>query len=323
MGYILGTDEAGYGPNLGPLLIGGSLWQVPGDPRKCDLHSLLSSGLAASLAELDKDDARVVLADSKALYQPQRGLALLEQHLLAALAQVHPLPVRWREAWSTLCPAALEELDDVCYQGYDGALPLAAEGERIYRSIERLRSACEDADVRLMGLSAKAVFPGRFNQLTTDYGNKAETLSRETLRLIGDLLATLPDDDQPVLILCDRHGGRKHYAAMLQAQFPEQLIEVRRESPEVSEYRWPLAGRRLEMRFATKCERFAPAALASMAAKYLRELAMQAFNAFWCQRVTDLKPTAGYPADAKRFKAAISACQRELGIADHGLWRVK
>ena len=77
------------------------------------------------------------------------------------------------------------------------------------------------------------------------------------------------------------------------------------------------------MRFVTRCERFAPAALASMAAKYLRELSMHAFNAFWCGHVADLKPTAGYPVDARRFKAAISNTQRKLGIADEVLWRVK
>ena len=58
-----------------------------------------------------------------------------------------------------------------------------------------------------------------------------------------------------------------------------------------------------------------------MASKYLRELAMQALNEFWCARVDDLKPTAGYPQDAKRFKAAIAAVQAELEIEDRLLWR--
>ena len=67
--------------------------------------------------------------------------------------------------------------------------------------------------------------------------------------------------------------------------------------------------------------RWLPVALASMTAKYHRELAMRAFNHFWCERVPDLKPTAGYPLDAKRFKKAISPLQIKLGIADDCLWR--
>ena len=48
-----------------------------------------------------------------------------------------------------------------------------------------------------------------------------------------------------------------------------------------------------------------------------------AFNGFWCERVPGLQPTAGYPQDAKRFKAAIAKEQAELGIEDRALWRAK
>jgi hypothetical protein len=64
-----------------------------------------------------------------------------------------------------------------------------------------------------------------------------------------------------------------------------------------------------------------PAALASMTSKYLRELAMRAFNDFWCGHVPDLAPTAGYPLDARRFRAAIQETQVALGIADRIVWR--
>ena len=66
-----------------------------------------------------------------------------------------------------------------------------------------------------------------------------------------------------------------------------------------------------------------PAALASMASKYLRELAMRAVNHFWCGRLVGLRPTAGYPEDARRFKSEIAAIQAELGIDDRILWRAK
>ncbi len=61
---------------------------------------------------------------------------------------------------------------------------------------------------------------------------------------------------------------------------------------------------------------FCPSALASMTSKYVRELAMQAFNEFWVSRVPGLQPTAGYPADAKRFHAQIRHVQQQLGIPD-------
>ena len=76
-----------------------------------------------------------------------------------------------------------------------------------------------------------------------------------------------------------------------------------------------------EVCFRVKAESCLPAALASMASKYLRELAMQAFNEFWRRRVPGLLPTAGYPQDAKRFRADIAAAQHRLHVSDHVLWR--
>jgi hypothetical protein len=60
-----------------------------------------------------------------------------------------------------------------------------------------------------------------------------------------------------------------------------------------------------------------------MTSKYLRELSMAAFNAFWQRHVRDLKPTAGYPVDARRFRQQIATVQAELGIEDQQLWRAR
>ena len=68
-------------------------------------------------------------------------------------------------------------------------------------------------------------------------------------------------------------------------------------------------------------ESFLPTALASMTAKYLRELSMRAFNEFWCARVPGLRPTAGYPTDAPRSNSEIAPCSASWAIDDHVLWR--
>ena len=39
MSFLIGTDEAGYGPNLGPLTIAGTLWAVP--DQVADLYGSL------------------------------------------------------------------------------------------------------------------------------------------------------------------------------------------------------------------------------------------------------------------------------------------
>jgi hypothetical protein len=66
MAYLIGTDEAGYGPNLGPLVISGSVWQVDDGVRSEDLYGLLEGAVAAALRELGTGgDGRCAIADSK------------------------------------------------------------------------------------------------------------------------------------------------------------------------------------------------------------------------------------------------------------------
>jgi len=133
------------------------------------------------------------------------------------------------------------------------------------------------------------------------------------------MIAALPD--APVWVVCDKHGGRDRYHALLSEHFPDNFIEIHGEGRAASVYRFGPAERRIEFRFQMRAESCLATALASMASKYLRELAMRAWNQFWCRRIDGLQPTAGYPHDAKRFKQAIGPLQQELGIDDRRIWR--
>ncbi|HEV3341701.1 MAG TPA: hypothetical protein VG125_15145, partial [Pirellulales bacterium] len=99
------------------------------------------------------------------------------------------------------------------------------------------------------------------------------------------------------------------------------LVEVYGEGRNESVYRWGPEDRRTEVVFRVNAERYLPCAVASMTSKYLRELSMLAFNQYWAGHLPDLRPTAGYPVDAGRFKAEIAAMQATLGIDDRILWR--
>ena len=80
----------------------------------------------------------------------------------------------------------------------------------------------------------------------------------------------------------------------------------------------------LEIRFSAKGESSAPVALASITAKYVRELSMRLFNEFWRDAVSpDLQPTAGYPVDALRFRADVDDARLRFGVPDDVFWRKK
>ncbi len=321
MRYFIGTDEAGYGPNLGPLVVTATAWQIDDTAREdADLYELLAA--AVTPAAPRKGDRRLHLADSKAVYSPSDGLAALERGVLTLLGLLGDRPVHWRQIWQALAPAVWDELAaSDCYGQYACDLPLAADATDVDDMQCQLRVAGAAAGVKLLAIRSRAVFPGEFNALTESQGNKAGALSCVTLRLAADLLDGLPDG--PVELTCDKHGGRNSYAPLLQQHVTESWVESLREGREESWYRFGPPERRVAARFCCRAERFLPVAAASMVSKYMRELSMRAFNCFWQQHVPALRPTAGYPLDARRFKRDIAAAQAALGLEDRQLWRAK
>ncbi len=323
MTYLIGTDEAGFGPNLGPLVISATVWQVPDGVQATELYRLLAD-VVATVPRRGRagEPLRVAIADSKSLYQPSKGLRHLELGVLAALGVLDRFPARWSEVWDALAPGG-----PVCwrsipwYGGYEVALPIAVTREELDRLTAAFRTGLTAAGVRLIEMRSRVIFEAEYNELVEQHGSKSTALSHATLDLVSEVSQTLGREG--ISVVCDKHGGRNSYQHLLSEHFPEWLIEVYGQSRERSVYRFGPHDRRMEVVFQMKAESFLPAALASMASKYLRELAMEAFNAFWCGHVAGLQRTAGYPQDARRFKDAIATAQAELGIDDRALWRVR
>ena len=319
MPYLIGTDEAGYAPNLGPLVISASVWWVDGPGPNVDLYEKLKREVCKA-PRRSGASRRLAIADSKALYSRAQGLQVLERGVLAALALADCPTGDWHEVWRSLDERSYAGLSEMPWHlNYEPALPLAADPQELTRLVPWLRRGLVRAGVRLVALRSRAVFPEEFNRATRVLGNKAEALSRITLGLVAEMLERCAG--QPTLVVCDKHGGRNYYQRLLQHQFPDPLVEVLDEGNARSVYRWGPSDARIEVHFRAGGEDFLPAAMASMTSKYLRELAMHAFNDYWCTRVPGLAPTAGYPGDARRFKAAIEPLQLALGIADQVVWR--
>lgn len=321
MPYLVGTDEAGYGPNLGPLVISASVWRVD-SIEHTDLFSRLSDIVRAPNEDANDDD--VVIGDSKELYKPGKGLGGLEQGVFTCLAAMNKKPRTWKKIWIALAREDASSLADLpWYRDFDDKLPVDDLAKVARSRADRFLSVCESAQCAPTQIESRVVCPPKFNELCEQYGNKASALSQTTLKLIRKVLEKIPEDD-PVFVLCDKHGGRNKYGPLLNEVFPDMLAVVRHEGRRESVYQLGTGNRRRELVFRAKAdEGFLPSALASMVSKYLRELAMRAFNHYWTSHVADLKPTAGYPVDAKRFKKQIEPTQKKLGIDDHDLWRCR
>lgn len=319
MHLLIGTDEAGYGPNLGPLVVAASAWLTPTKVGPEALYEHLQELIAA---ECDREDPRVAIADSKALYSPAVGLAKLECGVLSCLAALGAQPKSVASLWNTLAADSSSQRGALAWHAAEEeALPIAACPDRIGSCSENLTGGFGSLGVKLQALRAAAVFPGQFNADCERHENKATVLSLTTLELVRGLLADLPR--KPAKITCDKHGGRDRYVHLIQHVFGEEPVRVVRESKAESIYRLTLNGQRVEFQFLAKGERMLATALASMTAKYLREIALRPFNRFWQAHVPGLRATAGYPGDAQRFKTEIQAAQQRLGIEDRVLWRTR
>jgi ribonuclease HII len=319
MAFLIGTDEAGYGPNLGPLVVTATVWEVPDGLLKRNLYTTLKQTIANSSP--DKDDPRVWIGDSKLLYKPGSGLANLERGVLAALAATSSRPASWQQLLLAVDPSDTSDARRLpWYERFDEAIPIDISANAAADAGDLLQTGLQRSNITLRRVRSAIVYADRFNGLLDQCGNKSSALSKVTLDLVAEVIADLSG---PILVRCDKHGGRNKYGPLLQQRFLDSLVLVRHEGREESRYQSGPAKELKEFRFTAKGDRHLPSALASMFSKYIREVAMRGFNTFWCDQLHELKPTAGYPTDARRFKKEITKVQSKLGISDHILWRAR
>ena len=314
VGLLIGMDEAGYGPNLGPLVVTVTAWDVPGNPREFDLAAAMSDVVTSSPS---RGGNRLHIADSKQVYSPSRGITRLERSVLCALNMCGLEPSTFCELRETLSPPE-HDCSDIEHwlDGPDLQLPTAEHATPFDEMTTRWSECCQQNGIRLRAIRSDVVLTRRFNDLTREYGSKGLTLSQISLRLLRSVWN--PDDNQPTFIVADKHGGRNRYDELLAETLDEDRMIFRGiESTAHSDYRIGAT----DIRFQAKAESHLPVALASMVCKYVRELAMMRFNQFWQSHQPGLKPTKGYPVDARRFKNDIAETQTSLGIDDDDLWR--
>jgi len=330
MPFLLGTDEAGYGPNLGPLTIGSTAWYVPPAHASVSLYDLLAEEIAAGKEK--KSSLKLPIADSKKLYSASGSIALLEQAILGAAAFLGHAWNDWHSLWSGLRAQSPAQLAAIPWHAdYHLPLPHEASVDQVALAQAALANSAERTGAHLVHLQAVAVYPQDFNARLLRVSSKGELLSQATMQLVQDNLhalrtgphASSKSEDNQVTIYCDKHGGRDRYAGMLQHLFGADQIHIGKESRDESIYRFSHEGWQLTIHFTAKGEKNLPTALASMIAKYLREISMLPFNDFFIRHLPSLRPTAGYPEDAKRFAEATATLRKQLALPDEIFWRNK
>ena len=312
MGRLVGMDEAGYGPNLGPLVVAATAWDTPGDPATLDLWAAFDTVLGPPPV----DGSRMAVGDSKKIYHAGGSLERLETTVLAFLRMCGLQPQGVVELCDAVSPVGDGGLGDAPWFDQPGiTLPVAADGDVVDQFAQRWSDRCSELGLGQPRTGATVLTAAAYNRALDDCDNKAIVLSRSSLALLAELVD--PDQQDPTYVLADKHGGRNRYDELLCEAFDDRLVMRRQEHSECSRYRLGT----MDVLFEPRAERHFPVALASMLAKYIREVLMEAFNRFWVAACPGLRPTRGYPVDARRFRDEVGGRLDELGILEQTFWR--
>jgi hypothetical protein len=320
---LAGIDEAGYGPLLGPLVVGCCAFGIEG-ASEGELPCLWKRLKKVASKTRSRTGRKLHINDSKLVYSTALGLKELERSVLAVAGSLGKWPGDL-DAFVGLTAKHVgpDLLEHAWYVASENEVfPLEQDATSIRILCNGLKAEMERTATRCIYLAGRVVPERQFNRMCEATRNKSTALFSTTAIHLDYLLRT--HGHQDLVIFCDRHGGREHYGPLLRLMFEEWSLEIVSEMDGRSEYRLLRGGDGVRIIFCEKAEaQCMPVALASMLSKYLREALMRRFNAFWNRHLPDVVPTAGYYGDGGRFLNDIDVKRRELGITDEQLIRCR
>lgn len=313
---LIGIDEAGYGPNLGPFVTCLTAFETPANLCH-DLWPALNQGIRRVSEGKDK---RAIVDDSKLVHRA--GLAQLERNVLAFFDESQS-----QDSASLVKSMASNHLESKVsnspwYQKIPSHLPVAAKSQDIAHTRNLLRTLFAEQEIRPLPAKIAMWDAQPFNSIVNSANNKGAILENGFTQLFSKIDLT---EYERVSIVVDRHGGRRFYSSLLHKAFPNYEITTTKEEADDSCYILRSGAKSiLSIQFAVRGDQKSLlVALASMIAKYVREIMMIGFNSYFSDLVPGIKPTAGYPLDAKRFYGQVEAILPKIGIRHNEIWRMR
>jgi ribonuclease HII len=297
---VMGVDENGLGPRLGPLVATSVAIETPRYARS----ALCGRGLGLGLTDSKETGGfgRMGFIESVALALLKRGGAPVPGSADGLLDAASPDA---RQRLRACCPD-----DPTAEQCWAVDLPLPAFGGDESYGAALLDRLVGRSSLRIVDVQSRIACAGVLNAKLAAGTNKLAV----DLELFEDLIASVHErHGAPLLVVCGMIGGIRDYASRLSLFEPHRvdLLSSRR-----GQRRYTVDGVG-EVRFEVDADaRHLPVALASMVGKYVREICMRRIGEFYRRGNPELKLASGYhdPVTA-RFIDATEPSRRRLGIA--------
>ena len=306
--WVVGIDEAGYGPNLGPFVMAGVVAKWNGKGDWVDAFKSLTRPAKK------KQDAKPLVDDSKKAYAKE-GLEGLEK-TVASFFNTNQSLGAWLEAKSVFGISDLSK--ETWFEPQEDTFLPSLDSTSLYSINTRnfIEIGFESFDCRFFIQP-----PLAFNEVVEKEDNKGAVLSKGMINIFRHFEPNFSQNDS-IYGFVDKHGGKNNYAATLQNILNQGLILAGQEGASESNYKSLGADQNWNFKILPKADvEYPMVGLASMLAKWMRERLMRQFNSFWAEQVPGIIPTAGYPGDAPRFYELIKEKAKALGLGKEKVWR--
>ena len=347
MAILVGIDEAGFGPILGPLVVSSSAFRVPDNLVWANLWEILRTSVSEKRTSLK---GRLLIVDSKKAFTRTIGIKHLRRTVLATLKHLGSEPKNLTELISSLCPDCLEHIAEYPWYKQVNDYQLGGDNADIDIAVSMLQADLANQHIELLGLKSRCLEVAHYNRMVTAVDNKAKVLFTAVAELMQSAMRDFAGDDLDIVI--DRQGGRNHYQRQLQLMFGESQLRIIHEDQDRSSYELTEKNttaehaenaennyktnsansavsavkqvRRVRVHFVVGADsKFLPVSLASMACKYLREVLVENINNYFLSFNPAIKPTAGYWQDGLRFIEDIKTHIPNLSFNENQLIRCR
>ena len=297
MAVLVGIDEAGFGPILGPLIVSSSTFALSPNLLETDLWQILRRSVSNQVKGLL---GRLLITDSKKAKNKTYGIKHLQRTVLAALKCLDKNPSNFLELLEILSPDCIEHAAEYPWYKKIALYPLAVNKDDISIASGVFTDDLSSNGIRLLEIKSKCLDVGHYNRLVGDVKNKSNVLFTIVCQLLQNAFDKFGTDDLHIIV--DRQGGKDYYATSLKRMFPQMDLKIINEDKIRSSYELRDAGKKGLIHFVVEADNcFLPVSLASMASKYIRELFVDNINLYFKAFKPQLKATAGYWTDGTRF----------------------